>query len=223
MSDGDNATPGPPRLPGPPDAGGDNQWLTRSSASNARRRAVGAQRHLRIRVRREVQADRQQPHRRCDGCRPDREAARRFECSRWTEAHHAANPMPRRHRQGPTHRGHRASLADRGRGPRQRGHRRDPHRRDAVLGPTRPRSSAPGRPGAAVARRDREGTEGTRATQTPHDDGRRSRSRRPHCRAGAGHDRCGVAMAVVEEQHAQHGLRAGPEFTRHPRSERTVR
>lgn len=30
MSDGDNATPGPPRLPGPPDAGGDNQWLTRS-------------------------------------------------------------------------------------------------------------------------------------------------------------------------------------------------
>src|SRR5882757_3835034 len=31
MSDGDNATPGPPRLPGPPDAGGDNQWLTRTS------------------------------------------------------------------------------------------------------------------------------------------------------------------------------------------------
>jgi LCP family protein required for cell wall assembly len=30
MSDGDSATPGPPRLPGPPDAGGDNQWLTRS-------------------------------------------------------------------------------------------------------------------------------------------------------------------------------------------------
>ena len=30
MSDGDNATPGPPRLPGPPDTGGDNQWLTRS-------------------------------------------------------------------------------------------------------------------------------------------------------------------------------------------------
>ncbi len=30
MSDGDNATPGPPRLPGPPDAGGDNQWLTRT-------------------------------------------------------------------------------------------------------------------------------------------------------------------------------------------------
>src|SRR5882757_1890960 len=29
MSDGDNATPGPPRLPGPPDPG-DNQWLTRS-------------------------------------------------------------------------------------------------------------------------------------------------------------------------------------------------
>jgi LCP family protein required for cell wall assembly len=30
MSDGDSATPGPPRLPGPPDAGGDNQWLTRT-------------------------------------------------------------------------------------------------------------------------------------------------------------------------------------------------
>ncbi len=29
MSDGDSATPGPPRLPGPPDPG-DNQWLTRS-------------------------------------------------------------------------------------------------------------------------------------------------------------------------------------------------
>jgi LCP family protein required for cell wall assembly len=30
MSDGDNATPGPPRLPGQSDDGGDNQWLTRS-------------------------------------------------------------------------------------------------------------------------------------------------------------------------------------------------
>src|SRR5712672_1025511 len=30
MSDGDSATPGPPRPPGPPDAGGDNQWLTRT-------------------------------------------------------------------------------------------------------------------------------------------------------------------------------------------------
>src|SRR6478736_5204797 len=29
MSDGDNATPGLPRLPGPADPG-DNQWLTRS-------------------------------------------------------------------------------------------------------------------------------------------------------------------------------------------------
>jgi LCP family protein required for cell wall assembly len=31
MSDGDNATPGLPSLPGPPDSGVDNQWLTRSS------------------------------------------------------------------------------------------------------------------------------------------------------------------------------------------------
>ena len=30
MSDGDNATPGLPGQPGPPDTGGDNQWLTRS-------------------------------------------------------------------------------------------------------------------------------------------------------------------------------------------------
>ena len=30
MSDGDNATPGLPSPPGTPDAGGDNQWLTRS-------------------------------------------------------------------------------------------------------------------------------------------------------------------------------------------------
>jgi LCP family protein required for cell wall assembly len=30
MSDGDNATPGLPSPPGPPDTGGDNQWLTRS-------------------------------------------------------------------------------------------------------------------------------------------------------------------------------------------------
>ncbi|MCW2625342.1 LCP family protein [Mycobacterium sp.] len=30
MSDGDNATPGLPSRPGPPDAGGDNAWLTRS-------------------------------------------------------------------------------------------------------------------------------------------------------------------------------------------------
>jgi LCP family protein required for cell wall assembly len=30
MSDGDNATPGLPSRPGPPDAGGDNLWLTRS-------------------------------------------------------------------------------------------------------------------------------------------------------------------------------------------------
>jgi LCP family protein required for cell wall assembly len=30
MSDGDNATPGLPSRPGPPDAGGDNPWLTRS-------------------------------------------------------------------------------------------------------------------------------------------------------------------------------------------------
>src|SRR5258708_7698319 len=30
MSDGDNATPGLPSRPGPPDAGGDNRWLTRS-------------------------------------------------------------------------------------------------------------------------------------------------------------------------------------------------
>jgi LCP family protein required for cell wall assembly len=36
MSDGDNATPGPPRLPGPQDAGGDNQWLTRSPRPSPR-------------------------------------------------------------------------------------------------------------------------------------------------------------------------------------------
>jgi len=30
MSDGDNATPGLPGRPGPPDTGGDNKWLTRS-------------------------------------------------------------------------------------------------------------------------------------------------------------------------------------------------
>jgi LCP family protein required for cell wall assembly len=30
MSDGDNATPGLPSLPGPPEGGDDNQWLTRS-------------------------------------------------------------------------------------------------------------------------------------------------------------------------------------------------
>jgi hypothetical protein len=32
----------------------------------------------------------------------------------------------------------------------------------------------------------------------------------------AGADRWGLAMAIVEEQHAQQGLRARPEFTRHP-------
>src|SRR5215212_6171870 len=37
MSDGDNATPGLPSLPGPPEGGGDNQWLTRSP-----RRSLGA-------------------------------------------------------------------------------------------------------------------------------------------------------------------------------------
>ena len=55
------------------------------------------------------------------------------------------------------------------------------------------------------------------------DDGRRTRRRRPDRGVGAGADRWGVAVAVVEEQHAQQGLRAGPRLARHPRPQRPVR
>ena len=40
---------------------------------------------------------------------------------------------------------------------------------------------------------------------------------------GAGADRRRLAVAVVEEQHAQQGLRAGPGLARHPRPQRAVR
>ena len=214
MSDGDNATPGPPRLPGPPDAGGDNQWLTRTprpspGAAPWERNGTSESGYVE-----HGPADRQQPHRRCDGCRPDRQAARRFECSRWTEAHHAANPIRRRRRQAdaadPPHRGHRGSRpAPDGRGPRQRGHRSDPHR--ARCRPRTYPTSLDLRRAQRVPPSHVGDREGTQATRSQH----KRRTTMVAGRAAAALIAVlalamtggGVAMAVVQEPHAQHGLR----------------
>ena len=229
MSDGDNATPGPPRLPGPPDPG-DNQWLTRSPRPSPGAAPWERSGTFRIRGRRGAQptgnhtdgvtvADliaKVHGDRECSG---GADGARR---TRTRSPHRRHQPAT-----GTADRGHRAVRQP---APPTQNSDRTPKSSPSFRLPPSELPDlarrAPGRPGAAAPASATGRSAPRRSNRAAAAAGRWSPAAplaAADRRAGAGADRRGVAVAVVEEQHAQQGLRAGPGFARHPRPERTVR
>ena len=208
MSDGDNATPGLPGLPGPPGAGGDNPWLTR----NPRRPSPVAAPWERSGSPEPegVEKAGRQTGNHSDGVTVADLIAKLHGDSRGREPD-VEPPAP------PTE--IIAAVSD------------DTDVTDdtdvfplvSVQPSELPDLAVVHQPGPDPR------AEGGRYSQThaapgPQQDGAgRPRGRRPDRGAGAGDDRCGLAMAIVEEQHAQKGFRAGPDVARHRRSNGTTR
>src|SRR5207302_10351071 len=89
-----------------------------------------------------------------------------------------------------------------------------------------PGGAAQRRAGTAVAYRYwtwHAAARGEAPTSPPQDDGGRTCGRRVDRGGRTGPDGRGLAVAVIEEQHAQQGLRARPQFERHRRPQRAVR
>ncbi len=198
MSDGDNATPGLPGLPGPPGAGGDNPWLTR----NPRRPSPVAA-----------------PWERSGSPEPEGVEKAGRQTGNHSDGVTVADLIAKLH--GDSRAPANPTSSRRRRPPRSSPAVSDdtdvtddtdviPARVGAAVRASRPGGGTSTRPGSA-------GRNGGRYSQTqaapgPQQDGAgRPRGRRPDRGAGAGDDRCGLAMAIVEEQHAQKGFRAGPE------------